>query len=101
MKIIWSPQATHDLDLIVDRIAQDKKGAALRWAATVRKKVDRLRAFPKSGRVVPEVGREEIREILIGDYRIIYKVEGSVFILTVFHGAKGSLPDLTDPGPAE
>lgn len=96
MKIIWSPQATRDLNLIVDRIAQDKKIVAFRWATTIRKKVDRLRVFPKSGRVVPEVGREEIREILIGDYRIIYKVERSVSILAVFHGAKGSLPDLVE-----
>ena len=51
--------------------------------------MERLARSPKRGRVVPEAGREEIRELLYGQYRIIYRVEeGSVSILTVRHGRR-------------
>lgn len=36
--------------------------------------VDRLELFPESGRVVPELNRKEIREVIIGNYRIIYRI---------------------------
>lgn len=96
MKIIWSPKAALDLNRIVDFISRDKKEAALQWARLIHRKVSRLQRFPKSGRVVPEVGREEIREILIGDYRVVYKIGAQVSILTVFHGAKEALSDAQD-----
>lgn len=51
--------------------------------------VERLELFSSSGRVVPEVGREDIREILLGNYRIIYRVlPDESEILTVYHGAR-------------
>ena len=94
MKIIWSPQANQNLNKIVEKIALDKYETAFRWAKTVEKKVSRLKNFPKSGRVVPELGREEIREILVGSYRIIYKLEEFVSILAVLHGSRKLPTDL-------
>ena len=87
MKVIWSPRAFEDLLRITEIIALDKKKVAFQWAESVRKKVLRLKKFPKSGRIVPELKREGIREIIIGNYRVIYKVDKEVAILTVFHGA--------------
>ncbi len=88
MKILWSPKAREDLNTIVELISKDKAAAALHWAQTIQKKISRLRRFPRSGRVVPELGRPEIREVIVGDYRIIYKIESHISILTIFHGAK-------------
>lgn len=88
MKILWSPQAREDLTHIVELISKDKTVAALKWAQTVYKKISRLQRFPRSGRMVPELGRPEIREVIVGDYRIIYKIESRISILTIFHGAK-------------
>lgn len=76
------------MNRIVDFISRDKKQAAAHWTKTVYKKVSRLKRFPKSGRVVPEFRREEIREILVGSYRIIYGLTSQIDILTIFHGAK-------------
>ena len=46
-------------------------------------------AFPRSGRIVPEVGDPAIREILLGNYRIVYRIKsGAVEILAVHHGAR-------------
>ncbi len=54
------------------------------------KAVDRLERFPLSGSIVPELRREEFREILLKKYRIIYRVrsEERVEIVTVHHGAR-------------
>jgi plasmid stabilization system protein ParE len=41
------------------------------------------------GRVVPELGIQDLREILVGTYRVIYRVrEDEVHVLTVHHGAR-------------
>jgi plasmid stabilization system protein ParE len=51
--------------------------------------IERLAAFPRSGRVVPEVADERIREIIHGHYRIVYKtLNNDVVILTIIHGAR-------------
>jgi len=51
--------------------------------------VDRLAEFPESGRVVPEIGERTVREIIIGNYGVIYRDHASVVeILTVLHGAR-------------
>ena len=65
-------------------IALDKPGAAGRWADSVFRTAGRLKAHPESGRIVPEIGRAEVRELIQGAYRIIYRVEDErVLILTV------------------
>lgn len=89
MRIHWSPLALAKVNEIIDYIARDRPMAAERWAVGVFDLVERLARSPKRGRVVPEAGREEIRELLYGQYRIIYRVEeGSVSILTVRHGRR-------------
>ena len=92
MKLVWSPRAVNDLGRIADLIALDKRESALRWAQNVERKVLRLKRFPESGRIVPELGRPEIREVVVGSYRIIYKRDKQISILTVFHGARSRLP---------
>jgi len=81
-------------------IAQDKPGAALRWLDGLFKATDRLEHFPRSGRVVPEIGSDEYREIIYRSHRIIYRVgKSSVSILTVRGGAQ--LLDLTEADPTK
>lgn len=88
MKILWSPSAVRSLQQVAFHIALDKPEAAIRWTETVRKKVSQLEKFPRSGRMVPELSRPEIREILTGNYRIIYRLGSSIAILALFHAAK-------------
>jgi len=51
--------------------------------------IERLESFPKSGRLVPECDDPTIRELLHGNYRLIYRVvrEDQIELLTIFHGA--------------
>lgn len=52
-------------------------------------RVEQLEAFPESGSVVPELGRNDVREIFVHSYRIIHQLyANAVLILTVCHGAR-------------
>jgi len=87
MKIIWSPLAQQRVKKIAEYIAEDNLGAAQKWIHSIYDSVKRLEDFPESGRIVPEFGKRQIREILFGDYRIIYRLDKeTVKILTVRHG---------------
>lgn len=88
-EIRWTFQAAHDLDEIVGRIAEDSPSRAGLFAAELLRVVDRLAAFPGSGRVVPELGNPGVREVVYGNYRIVYRRHGGVCdLLTIFHGAR-------------
>ena len=89
IRILWTFQAKDDLREIRRFIARDAPRTAIAFVWRLKIAVDRLKDFPGSGRVVPEIGKPEIREILRGDYRIIYRQRADrLEILTVFHGAR-------------
>jgi toxin ParE1/3/4 len=87
MKILWSPLAVDRASEIAEYIAQDNPDAAESWINTVFEKVKHLKEFPESGRIVPETDNMTIRELIYGNYRIIYRVEEKkLSVLTVRHG---------------
>jgi len=87
MKIIWSPLAIDRTTEIAEYIAQDNPSAAMIWVETLFDKVEILKSSPKSGRVVPESNRDDIRELIYGNYRIIYRVDKKILsVLTIRHG---------------
>ena len=87
ISIWWSQRAHRDVRRIGDFIACDKPKAASRWIERITEAVGRLAVFPGSGRTVPEVGRDDVREIILDGYRIIYQIrENMIIILTVFEG---------------
>ena len=88
-RVVWLPLAVQRVTQIAQHIARDRPGAASKWVDAVFAAVTPLAQFPESGRVVPEVGRTEIREVFHGEYRIVYKVEPRrVAVLTVRHGRR-------------
>jgi len=88
-EVKWTPQAADDLEGITQFIAADSPYYASLFAMDVLSAVERLMVFPHSGRIVPEVNHPAIREILLGSYRIVYRVKDEVVeILTVYHGAR-------------
>jgi plasmid stabilization system protein ParE len=89
VRIVWSPVALQRVEEIVDHVSSDRPGAAREWAEGLFDLVDRLRAFPDRGRIVPELGQPSIRELIYGDYRVVYKIEGATIgVLTVRHGRR-------------
>jgi toxin ParE1/3/4 len=87
MKIIWSPLAIDRASEIAEYIALDKPAVANKWIATVFSKVEQLASSPEIGRVVPEIEDEQFRELIYGNYRIVYRIEKKqISILTILHG---------------
>ncbi len=87
--ILWSPRAEADLKEIRAFIEVDSPA----WAdLTVRRlvaAVERLHTFPDSGRIVPERQSPDLREIVSGNFRIVYRRKPAVAeIVTVFRGSR-------------
>ncbi|PID41998.1 MAG: plasmid stabilization protein [Proteobacteria bacterium] len=93
MKIIWSPLAIDRVAEIAGYTAKDKPTAAEKWVDKIFSKVEGLASSPKSGRIVPEINKDQYREVIYGNYRIVYRIEGKrISVLTVRHG-KQLLPN--------
>ena len=89
--LVWTRPALDSLLDVVRYIKRDNPPAAQRFAATIKTKVTRLELFPDSGRVVPEFPSGGLREVLVDNYRIMYRVvmpRTRVEILAVRHGAR-------------
>ncbi|MDO8886731.1 type II toxin-antitoxin system RelE/ParE family toxin [Candidatus Oleimmundimicrobium sp.] len=87
MRIIWAPLAVDRASEIVDYIAQDKPSAAEKWIDIVFSKVEQLKSSPEIGRIVPEINDSQFRELIYGNYRIIYRIETKqISIITIRHG---------------
>ena len=97
-KIIWSFPARDDLREIVTYIAADNPTVAESFGYQLLAKVDLLAKFPQLGRVVPEENDENIRELILRPYRIVYRVlpaQQMVAIARIWHGARGE-PNIPD-----
>ncbi|TAK07218.1 MAG: type II toxin-antitoxin system RelE/ParE family toxin [Candidatus Manganitrophaceae bacterium] len=94
--ISWTNPALQNLLEIVQYIQTDKPAAARNFVKQIKRKVSRLARFPNSGRVVPEFPSSGLRELIVENYRIIYRIlpgKSAIQILTVRHGARSlSLP---------
>jgi len=88
-KVVWTEPAVADLDSIHAYIAHDAEIYADAQIQAIFEAVDRLERFPQSGRMVPEIGEETMRELIVGSFRVIYHIGGdTVRILTVLHAAQ-------------
>ena len=87
MRLRWTLQARDDLRAIRRFIARDKPEAARRWVQRLRERARAAARMPDSGRAVPELQLPDVREVILGGYRIVYRVERrDVVVLTVFEG---------------
>jgi plasmid stabilization system protein ParE len=89
VKVYWTRQSREDLHEIRAFIARNAPLTAAAFVRRIRESVKRVRVFPELGQVVPELGRNDVREFLHGNYRVIYRVAAErIDILTVFHSAR-------------
>lgn len=87
MNVVWTAEALRMLEEIERFIAQHNPQRASAFIDRLLEKGDTIASFPSMGRVVPELAQPEIREILVGKYRIVYKeTPDQIVILTVFEG---------------
>ena len=94
VEVRWTLQAAQDLESIVEFISKNSLHYARLFAIDVFRTIDRIAAFPASGRIVPEIGDHQIRETITGSYRLVYRLkENRIEMLTIFHGARLFDPD--------
>jgi addiction module RelE/StbE family toxin len=87
--VIWSTPARNDLKQIYDYIAKDSKYYATNVVEKIITKAENINEFPEIGRVVPEIGDDNVRELVIYSYRLIYEVvPDNVQILAIIHGKR-------------
>jgi toxin ParE1/3/4 len=87
--LIWSPDAINDLDKISDYISLDSERYASVVVTRIISLAEEIVAFPMSGRIVPELEEENVREKFYKSYRIIYRINSdTVDVLRVFHQAQ-------------
>ena len=95
--VFWTKTAEEDLEAIIEYLYEDSKEAAFEKFKLIKDSALELESFPRRGRVVPELKYFSIlnyREILIGQWRLIYRIEGEqVIILAIFDGRR-SLEDI-------
>ena len=101
MKVVWKRVARRDLHRIHEALAMLNRRAADRWMDTLEQRVSILVTYPRIGRVVPEHGDIELRELIFGDHRIWYRIVGDrIRIVAIWDSRRGSLPDTIAERPA-
>ena len=88
-RVRWTEQAVADVRSIREFIERDSPRYGRLVAERLVEATDRLARFARSGRMVPEAGRDNLRELIVGDYRIVYRLEAdAAILLTVFRGSR-------------
>jgi len=88
-RVAWSPRAVEDLEAIAQYISVDSAAYAAAVVKTILHTARNLSHFPRSGRVVPEIADESIREWFAYSYRVIYRVEeNQITIAAIVHGRR-------------
>lgn len=89
-RVVWTEKARQDLREIVRYLRRYSPEAAERISQQIVEVTHRLEDFPLSGRVVPELAETGFREVIVGDYWVIYEAmeDDTVEILSIMHGRR-------------
>jgi toxin ParE1/3/4 len=88
--INWTDQALKDIDNIAEFISKDSLKYAKIQTKIFFERVESLFTQPELGRVVPELQKKKIRELIVGNYRIVYRIISlkRIDILTIHHSRR-------------
>jgi len=91
-EVTFAPRAERDLQTIASYIAaRNSPEIAERFGNRLIDRALTLATLPERGRVVPELGDPEIREIFFKTYRIVYRLRsGTVEVIRFWHAARGT-----------
>lgn len=89
-EVRFSENALQDMESIAAYIARDSELHAAKQVERFFASAERLKAHPRMGRMVPEVSHPSIRELIVGNYRMMYHLseEELAEVLTVHHSAR-------------
>ncbi|MEE9312047.1 MAG: type II toxin-antitoxin system RelE/ParE family toxin [Planctomycetota bacterium] len=85
MIVVWGEKALSEFVEITEYIAEDNRSASLTMLRKFKEVAKRIGTFPLSGRLVPEYNNDNVREVIVGNYRLLYIV---LMDLEIIHGAR-------------
>jgi len=89
VRVVWTEHAYSQLDEAMAFIARDRPETAIAWLERILDKGASLAEFPDRGRVVPETSRQDVRELVISPYRLVYRRDPDMVTITmVVHGRR-------------
>lgn len=89
MRCHWTQGAVKHLSAIHEHLAQTSPTYARETVERLTSRSHQVLRFPLSGRKVPEYEIHNVREVIEGHYRIIYRVlPEQVDVLAVIHTAR-------------
>lgn len=90
VKIVWTEISLEDLRSIRDYIAQDSKRYATITIDRIYQRSRLIKNNPLIGRIVPEFNNKNIKELIIGNYRLVYRImnENKVEIVRIYHSSR-------------
>ena len=90
VKIVWTEISLEDLRSIRDYIAQDSKRYATITIDRIYQKARLIKNNPLIGRIVPEFNNKNIKELIIDNYRLVYRImnENKVEIVRIYHSSR-------------
>jgi len=87
MRVVWTEQAAERLRDIETYVARDNPRGAARLVDRLVDQGDALASHPDRGRRLPELPESGLRELIVGNHRIVYRrMSKTVEVLTVFEG---------------
>jgi len=92
VKVKWSNRAVACVQDISDYIALDNPAAAEKWIDTIFDKVQILSSTPEIGRIISELSMDFVRELIFGNYRIIYQIHDKIVLIIAVRNFKQILP---------
>lgn len=85
MKVVWTNESLNRLIEIEDFIAEENPNKAIEFIDFLIEKAEIITENPKIGRIVPEFSNPILRELIVKNYRIVYRITKTrIEILTVF-----------------
>ena len=100
MRVVWARSAIVDLEAIAEFIRHDSPHYAAVTVSRLAKAARPLESFPRMGRRVPEAESDDVRELIVGSYRLMYRLQAEqILVVAVIHGRRdlGSLGEPWDP----
>lgn len=90
VQINWTRIAIEDLKSIYEFISKGSKKYAQLEIIKIKTRTRILKSNPHIGKEVIEKGDVSVRELVEGNYRVIYKIinNGKIDILTIHHSAR-------------
>jgi plasmid stabilization system protein ParE len=86
-RVVWSEPALKRVRAILDYVARQSPANAAALGQRIMGAPEQLELFPLIGSIVPEFDRDDLRELLVNSFRILYVIRNDAcIIVAVVHG---------------